>query len=62
MHHEAKDVDPQRLAERPIVDGPDHRPTGAVRLLDHGLVGNVPPLAFDADAIVAVPALPIDVR
>jgi DNA-binding NtrC family response regulator len=59
--HETTDVDLQRLAERPIVEGPDHRATSAVRLLDNGLVRYVPPLALDAHAVVAVPHLPVGV-
>src|SRR5215207_7603993 len=51
----------QRLTERPIVEGPDHRATSAVRLLDNGLVRYVPPLALDAHAVVAVPHLPVGI-
>jgi hypothetical protein len=64
-HHgcgdETTDHDLQRLAERPIVVGPDHRVTSAVRLLDNGFVRDVPPLALDVHAVVAVPYVPVGV-
>ena len=60
--HEASDLQAQRTADGAIIDRPHHRPAGPVRLLDHGLVRNVPPLAFDADAIVTVLSFPIDIR
>ena len=47
---------------RVIINGPHHGPSGPVRLLDHGFVWHIPPLALDADAIVAVPCFPIDIR
>src|SRR6266566_3574787 len=59
--HEASDVDLHRTARRAYIDRPYHRPASPVRFLDHGVVGNVPPLVFDADAIMAVFRFPIDI-
>jgi len=43
------------------VDRPDDGATGPVWLLYDGIVRNIPPLAFDKHAIVAVFAIPIDI-
>src|SRR5882762_5543564 len=60
--HEAADIQTQGRPDRPMINRPHHRSRNPVRFRDHGFVRNVPPLAFDADAIVAVFCFPVDIR
>jgi len=60
--HEAADIQTQGSARTRDNRSATPSSGNSVRFLDHGLVRNVPPLAFDADAIVTVFGFPIDVR
>jgi len=41
--------------------GPNHSSAGAVRLGDHGGIGNIDPSALETDAVMAILRLPINV-
>ena len=59
--HEAPDFSIRMIGPAIGRVGPNHSSAGAVRLGDHGIVGNIDPVILKADSIVAVLRFPINI-